>query len=178
MNPQEVFLRNEFFSMSLLAATRRANIYTNDVPESARRELHAILHQHLEELSATYQGDVAEVEHVKNIEFIANSVTRQFSEILAEGKFRIGPAQKVLNLYLKYLWCAGYIVRPPHCPIDAIILAKAKVKASTPWTKMSSIPEYEEVIEKLKKVAANEPLAEWELRVYNQSDALPFVNVT
>lgn len=41
--------------------------------------------------------------------------------------FRIGSAQKALNLYRKYLWCLGYIPFPPHCPFDATIIDQLPV---------------------------------------------------
>lgn len=90
---------------------------------------------------------------------------------LSDGRFRIGLAQKALNLYLKYLWCAGFAARPPHCPVDAIILESAGIRAATPWTRLDSIEEYARLIEALRAIASGRPLAEWELEVWSQQKA-------
>jgi hypothetical protein len=63
-----------------------------------------------------------------------------------------GIAQKLLNLYLKYLWCVGYIVEPPHCPIDRIIIGKTSFRDRLNWTEMGEA-EYREVIGEMTSLA-------------------------
>src|SRR5215467_3622009 len=90
------------------------------------------------------------------------------------------PAQKALNLYLKYLWCTGEIRTPPHCPIDGGVIKKLGADlAGVPWTKLDNIEKYKELIAAGEKIAANkkrESLADWELICWNAiniKDALP-----
>ena len=48
-------------------------------------------------------------EHMKNIEELSSRMSENYRSILRDGSFRIGPAQKALNLYLKYQWARGLI---------------------------------------------------------------------
>ncbi len=61
-------------------------------------------------------------------------MTTEFKDILFGNGFRVGIAQKALNLYLKYLWCLGKITEPPHCPFDSIIISE--IKCNIKWTEM------------------------------------------
>ena len=83
-------------------------------------------------------------------------------------RFRIGIAQKLINLHLKYLWCSGVIQEPPHCPIDGIIRDVAKLNYD--WIISDNIEEYKEAIESLNKISQrkHETLAQWELREFRQ----------
>ena len=90
-----------------------------------------------------------------------------------KDKYRYGIAQKLLNLYLKYLWCIKLIHTPPHCPIDRIIINKLKLKCN--WTQINDEKYYRRIIEKIKKTikldevhSPNESIAEWELKVYSR----------
>lgn len=98
--------------------------------------------------------------HPANIRSITREQGGSCHEGFRHGRFRIGLAQKALNLYLKYLWCADLAARPPHCPVDAIILAAAGIKDATPWTKLDSIDEYARLIERLRSRSAGKPRAE------------------
>ena len=171
MTPQNAFLFGEYFGLSLQAATQRAGIWADGVPETDRRELHFHLRDLLKKTVEQYVTPVDDATHNKTIERIANSLTRRHAGLLVDHRFRIGPTQKALNLYLKYMWCAGHIAMPPHCPIDAVVLKAVKLAPPVIWTKMYSIHQYTDVIAALKAVAAPLPLAEWELREWVRRDA-------
>ena len=84
-----------------------------------------------------------------------------------EYKFKISAAQKFLNLQLKYMWCFGKIYKPPHCPIDSIILGVAGID-NVSWTDINCMECYKNVIARLKKTAQSceLSLSEWELKKY------------
>jgi hypothetical protein len=85
-------------------------------------------------------------------------------------RFRIGSAQKALNLYLKYLWCLGLIARPPHCPFDYRILAKLPT-CNVKWTQLDSIVKYKEIVGEAEQLAKGKrlSLADWELEEWQRS---------
>ena len=139
--------------------------------EADRKELHWHLQDLLEKMLTQYTLPVAESTHVKNIERIVNSLTRRHAGMLQDKTFRIGPAQKALNLYLKYFWCSGHIPTPPHCPIDAIVLRAVKLSRPTAWTKINSSAEYTYIINALKEIAGSQSLAEWELAEWARREA-------
>lgn len=62
------------------------------------------------------------IAHISHIVALQKAVTDEHGDNLAGGKLKFGRAQKLLNMYLKYLWCAGKMPEPPHCPFDDIII--------------------------------------------------------
>jgi len=117
--------------------------------------------------------NVTQEEHAKNISTLADTLTERHCDILRNGRFRIGSAQKGLNLYLKYLWCAGEIIAPPHCPIDGGLIVKlGSAFRGNSWTQIDDIEQYKKVIaaaqNKGKKEAKS--LAEWELHYWNDEN--------
>jgi hypothetical protein len=82
---------------------------------------------------------------------------------------KIGHAQKGLNLYLKYMWCAGWIPEPPHCPYDRIVLQFVPECKNMLWTKLDSMADYNRIVECSKIAACGKSLSIWELEIYNRS---------
>jgi hypothetical protein len=119
---QNRFLRNEFLTMSVLGALGRSRTYSKSASEEAKKNFHNALRRKLDELAQSYTSNVKEEDHLKNIEDLVKDLTSRFLDCLEKKRFRIGVAQKALNLYLKYLWCVGFIPVPPHCPFDSIVI--------------------------------------------------------
>jgi hypothetical protein len=109
--------------------------------------------------------------HKENINQLANDLTAEFGNILCKGKFRIGIAQKALNLYLKYLWCMDQAALPPNCPFDSGIIGKLPLtpqqKRELEWTRLDRMDGYQALVEageKKIKETGDPSMAEWELR--------------
>jgi hypothetical protein len=164
---QRDFLLWQVFSMTLAATTQRAKMYANDTQD--RRAFQAGLRTLLEKLSKGYKLEVNDAEHLANIEELTKQLSEQHGTVLVNGRFRIGQSQKALNLYLKYLWCLGEIAMPPHCPIDAIVLAHVTGFKEERWTQLDSIERYQQIIEAARHEAKGVSLAVWELGLYNGS---------
>jgi hypothetical protein len=164
---QHDFILWQIYSMTLAATTQRAKMYADDV--QARGSFQKGLRASLEELSQGYKLEISDQQHVANIESLAIELSKKHMNLLANGRFRIGQSQKALNLYLKYLWCLGEIAMPPHCPIDAIVLARITGFKEEKWTRIDSIERYQRIIEAARREANGIPLAVWELELYNGS---------
>ena len=66
----------------------------------------------------------------------------EFGEgILRQPGYKIGVAQRLLNLQLKYLWCIGIAGEPPNCPVDRVMINKTYLKNQVAWTKIEDIRE-------------------------------------
>jgi hypothetical protein len=106
--------------------------------------------------------------HLKKISELPDKLTQNYSIILHEGFFRIGIAQKIINLFLKYMWSLGRIPEPCHCPIDGIV--KSKILKENPavkladWTALNSIDEYKSYINIIKELSSKNGIsvARWE----------------
>jgi len=147
---------------SILAAFQHGGIYKESTGTAYREDFRCALRLEIRKIATGYSGKVGEETHCDNIGKLADSITRQFSKILKGDRFRIGTAQKALNLYLKFLWCLGiHPVPPPHCPLDRTILEKAGVRGA--WTKLDCMKTYQEWIGRVKVKANGKSIGEWEL---------------
>ena len=110
-------------------------------------------------------------QHIENIEALTPTLSADWLKpILKEVRFRVGVAQKAFNLYLKFLWCLEWILEPPHCPVDNVVLSAIGNK--TRWTKMNGIDSYKDIIAQIREHIQNsgtgESLAQWELELWNE----------
>jgi hypothetical protein len=164
--PQQRFLEDDLFQLTLGAVVQRGKVYRRRLRETARRPVHSALRAALGELSAVYERPVSDEVHVKNIVVLADRLSGQCGNILAGGRFRLGSAQKALNLHLKYRWCLGWCVEPPHCPFDAIVLARLPKWKGPPWTVLDSPDDYRRLVAAARACAAPASLSMWELNLY------------
>ena len=171
------FLIDQAIVNSIGGAFQHAGIYVKGLKDNDKRkdELRKALAESLRTFETAYGKSIDEETHSKNIVELAANLTESHknSGVLRDNRFRIGIAQKALNLYLKYLWCLDEIESPPHCPIDRRIIEKLDLDRRNPekynWTKLDNIEEYKYLIEKCRKKAkeaGNLSLAEWELNVW------------
>jgi hypothetical protein len=167
---QAKFLKDEFFSLTLMGTVQRADVYARDSDSRARNAFQRALRRRLEELAPRYRKQVTEEEHIKNIKELSEKVSAEHGDALMNRRFRIGPAQKALNLYLKYLWCIGEIPPPPHCPFDYWIIQEV-LGLDMKWTCLDDFAEYWQLVEAARKKAKAHGLSlpEWELKLYNET---------
>jgi hypothetical protein len=163
------YLKDEFLVMSLSAALQRSNTYAASASAGARAELRCAFRKELLGVECQYAGGVDDETHAKNICAIAEALTSKFAGCLNGGRFRVGIAQKGLNLYLKYLWCLGKIPTPPQCPIDRVVIDCLPRRHRLAWTSLDTIGDYKSLVSALRREVAGESgLAEWELRQYKR----------
>ncbi|TDK43478.1 hypothetical protein [Algoriphagus formosus] len=165
---QKEFLKEQLWSSTIRAATSRAgNIYKVGTTEEDKKSFKKALHEFVNEIIQNhYEAKTPdEPTHLKNIKEL-----KEYANRLEFVNFRYGHAQKVLNLYLKYLWCLGLVQEPPHFPVDRLIQQKMKIKNSSNWTKDMDQDEYKKVIEEARAIAKREncgSIAALELNFYN-----------
>lgn len=166
---QENFLRNEFLTMSVIGALGRSRTYSKSASEKIKNKFLNTLRVKLDEISKKYELAVTEEDHLSNIKHLSDDLTSKFTHCLRNGRFRIGIAQKALNLYLKYLWCVGLITLPPHCPFDAIIISHLPDCYDFSWTSIDTLEDYQRLVGAASKKADGKPLPEWELKIWTDS---------
>ncbi|MGA2876853.1 MAG: hypothetical protein ABSE82_15135 [Nitrososphaerales archaeon] len=174
---QREFLEDVFLSNVLSAALviRKGRRVFKDTPtplESAEREeFRGALKSELLKLAKRYSSAVEEEVHIDNIRGLAKDLSDTYGKLL-DGDLLLGRAQKALNLYLKYLWCEGLIVCPPHCPFDNdVISALRKLlpkDCERRWTHADKADTYREWVKAAKVLAEKkgQSLSEWELEVW------------
>ena len=154
--------------MSVRDALRRSRTYSESASEKRKDQFRDALRGKLDEIASEYASPVEEKKHITNIVNLADNLTPRFSDCLREGRFRIGIAQKALNLYLKYLWCIGLISLPPHCPFDSIVISHIPECSNLNWTSIDNIADYQRLVTAAHKIAESKTLSEWELETWGK----------
>ena len=162
------FLRQEFHRLTLLGSLQRSSTYVPNAPDADRRVFRRSLVTELERIAGRYGQPVSDDAHTATIVRFSRELSDGHDAILRDGQFRIGVSQKAVNLFLKYLWCAGWIPMPPHCPFDSIVTRLLPRAKQVPWTKINSIDEYRTLVATARDVAGDTPLAIWELHEYSR----------
>lgn len=168
---QRAFLVYELGLLSLKAAlsTRAggAPIYSASCKEHQRGAVKDSFREVLSAVQLIYaEGNVSERDHIAFINTTADRLSSEHAGALHCRRFRFGVCQKLVNIHLKYLWVAGFVPEPPHCPIDGIIRDLANL--SYDWTTSDSLGEYESAIAQLRRVATPRTLAVWELEEFRR----------
>ncbi|MBL8998311.1 MAG: hypothetical protein JNL44_13445 [Gemmatimonadetes bacterium] len=165
------FLLDQCHGMVLQATVQRAKIYNPRANENLRNQFRIGLRRILDEAAAHYRRRVDEAAHTRRIGRIASTLSGRHARALRGGRFRIGPAQKALNLFLKYQWSAGWIAEPPHCPFDAQIIKLLPASVSVPWTELDDLDAYRRLVTAARARASGQSLARWELAAYDRVSA-------
>jgi hypothetical protein len=174
-NNKRRFLSYELGLLTLKAAlsTRDGEypIYDKGSKTYQRSNAKRVIRDLLAEIETKYsQNNISEIEHVDFIAEVAANLSNKLTRYLHNGKFRVGVAQKLVNVHLKYLWTAGFCPEPLHCPIDGIIRDIAGIGYT--WTQSDSIEEYKAAIADLKAIAGTkgQTLAQWELDTFRRRE--------
>lgn len=167
---QESFLKDEFFDFTIRGAFQvrgGSNIYDDKASSKEKEEFRDALRLSLEQLIPRYCAPVSEEDHIQNIVDLSEELSRKRAGVLKNKRFRIGIAQKALNLYLKYLWCLGKVPTPPHCPFDRNVIEELPNCSEINWTELDNPEGYRKLVAAAKEKAGTAPLAQWELELSN-----------
>ena len=167
--PKEQFLKNEFLTMSVLGALGRSNTYSKSASKQDKNLFRNALREKLKEIGDKYISQISEEGHLKNIKKIEDDLSSSYPHCLKNRRFRIGIAQKALNLYLKYLWCVGLIPEPPHCPFDSIVISYLHSCTDLKWTLIDSIEDYKRLVRSAQAISKSKSLSVWELEIWLKS---------
>ena len=184
MNKEQIkFLENELYSLSLQAANTRNSIYEKHAVNEKKENFNADLKKEIIKYAEKYKEEIPENEHYKNIVEISTIISEKHSAILINKRYRIGNTQKLLNMYLKYLWCIDLVKLPPQMPVDGKILEEFKKRhkneknkekrknieiLDTKWTTIDNIEKYKKIIECIQQFEIKNSLAEAELEMWNK----------
>ncbi|MEM8739596.1 MAG: hypothetical protein AAGG38_14130 [Planctomycetota bacterium] len=171
----DAFITSELWILSWNASVQRARLFDDQATEQSRRAFRKRVIRYLETtVLPRYGNTVSDAEHCGVISRVVEECSKSDeSHVLGPDGYRIGIAQKLVNLQLKYLWCLGSIPEPPHCPVDRLILEKTRLRGTIAWTQICSIEVYKQAISALRECAdaAKMSLANWELNTYDRNDA-------
>lgn len=169
MTSQQRFIQNEIWVVTAQAGLQRSKTYADHATDKEKEAFRNAMKDWLDDIiKQKYQEKpVKSDQHIENIQLFCNNITEGFNNILINNKFRIGSAQKIFNLYLKYRWCLGDVQEPPHCPFDGIVIAKLGRECEhIKWTEMDDIEVYKYLVECAMTQANGTSLANWEIELW------------
>lgn len=161
------FLKDELWMLTIAGAFQHNKVYSGNTSNTQRDNFRNCLREYIEcFIVPQYYRCVSENQHIINLKKLQNYSRFCGNGVILNNKLNIGTVQKLLNLYLKYLWCIDEIVMPPHCPLDSTVLNAVGLE-NISWTNMQTISDYESTIKVVKSKANNIPIAYWELNLFN-----------
>lgn len=168
--PHQDFLKDEIWMLTFGGAFQRNKVYKEGVSETEKRNFRKELQAYMESVVLpAYKKPITDERHSAIIYAIIEFSTMH-SNSLAGGQLSVGTAQKLLNLVLKYYWSLGWLPEPPHFPIDSRIQTCLPVKSRMSWTKITSLDEYQNIIDCAKEqLKEGESLARWELANFRRN---------
>lgn len=167
---KENFINNEFWTLTFGAAFQRAYVYKKKISDSDKRLFKTKTREYIENtlLISYLKTEVSDELHIDNINKLS-CFTEQFQSILQNGKLNFGVSQKMLNLYLKYLWCHNKISEPPHFPVDRRIQENTRFRPIVSWTQFTDSIDYMRIINFVRKENNEFPsIAEFELKYFER----------
>lgn len=173
------FIKRMILRNSVNAALQRASVYDGSADVQLKREFKEKAKQWLVAFGNRYSwGKASKKNWCKEIQSLAKTLTEEFGNYLTGKRLRIGVSQKMISLYLKYLWLCGEDDKKPlFAVLDRRIMKVASVKNPPNWTELDKIDEYKRIgceINKFAKSKINKKTkkyysdgAEWEAKEWN-----------
>ena len=163
---QEEFIKDAFFRSAWLDTSQHVKIYEKEADENTKKQFRAFLKERSYEIVKDYQGKDKKIDHSKHLELLQKFFDDvEKSEFKDKIDFSFGRAQKLINVLLKYYWCAGKLKQEPaHMPLDRYILKELDIK-DVAWTQMDD-KKYEDYIKIAREKAKGMSLAKWELKTF------------
>jgi len=165
---QKKFMDDEIWILTFGGGFQRAGVYKKGTTGAQKNEIRTHIKEYVRKLvESSYARKCPSSEvHSEIISKFCSDISSKFKKILRGERLRIGIGQKILNLYLKYLWCLRVIPKPPHCPFDRIIIKKLGLDVS--WTKFDDIKIYNKLVDAANEKAGPKSLSDWELEVFSR----------
>lgn len=152
MSAQQNFIISEFWILSWGASVQRAKLLEKGVSEARRKRFrHQIIAFAARKLLPHCSAQVSDSKHCRRIAALSEYGTSIGEGVLGSSGYKIGVAQKLLNLQLKYMWCLGLSAVPPHCPVDRVMIQKTRLQNKVAWTQIETVSQYLDVIASLER---------------------------
>ena len=176
---KELFIITEFMSLSIMAglATRNAEFPIYNSKKGNRDKFKKAIRTHLFKLYTEVKNqELNDIENIYDywVEF-ESVMTKGFTQDLKDGKFRIGISQKIISLFLKFLYCSGKIKSLCVCPIDGFVkeailseMKEGKIEEATlkNWTEITEINDLKNYVKIIQSIS--DSVINWEIDIWNK----------
>jgi len=169
------FVHLMYLRMSIHSALGRGNVYSTTATAEDKVAFKITCAEKLTQLGNRYFAWEYDLDrYIDEITTLCDSLSSLYGPILAQGRFRIGTAQKMISLYLKYLWLGGESAKKPLCAVlDRGVLALSGYPNPPLFTELDDPQIYRNIqihIAKKCKSSQHGSPAVWEVDAWNNSD--------
>lgn len=156
-------------SESIGAAVKRNKIYL-DVNLKDRKEIrkhwqNLLIQLYERFVNEKWDESIYEDEIIK----LKDNMNNKFNDSI---DFRISHSQKSISVFFKHLWCLDKISTPPQCPVDRIILTRAKAPYNErSWGLVNDIQTHRYKYNLIRQAAIKEgfdDVLKWELENFKE----------
>lgn len=164
---KESFLREQLFGLSFQGMAQRGHLYRAEADAARKEAWRSRVFERLRAIDTAAVASMADAHYIAWLCGLHDEVGgwQETAAVMKNGRWRVGSAQKLINLWLKYLWCHGtQALPPPHFPVDGVILNHIPSMRHIRWTELDDWNGYRGIIAEARALAGAEPLALWELR--------------
>ena len=162
------FIKQMILRNTVNAALQRACVYDDGVDTKLKGEFKVAAKQWLEEFGERYEHSTADSKlWCDEIQRLSEVLDQGFGPYLRDGKIKLGICQKMISLYLKYLWLISgdEEKKPLFAVLDRGIMKAAGVANAPNWTLLDDMEEYIRVVRAVDDHAQRAHLgdgAQWE----------------
>jgi hypothetical protein len=144
------FIKQMILRNTVNAALQRACVYDDGADTKLKEEFKVAAKQWLMEFGERYKRPNTNPElWCDEIQSLSEILNQGFGPYLRDGKIKLGISQKMVSLYLKYLWLISgdQDKKPLFAVLDRGIMKAASVTNAPNWTHLDDKNEYIRVVE-------------------------------
>ena len=165
------FIHSMVLRNSVNAALQRSKVYT-DAPSLVRKDFQNAAKTWLRSFGERYDYSATSPEKwCFEIEELSHNLSGSFRKHLRGQSVKSGVNQKMISLWLKYLWLLGDCSKKPlFSVLDRRILAAAGVSNPPSWTTIESPSEYLRVVQAVDDFARSKGYSDgpsWEIEYWS-----------
>jgi hypothetical protein len=149
------FINNIFLRNSINAALLHNQVYRKGATAVEKKNFKDACKERLNNLGIRYYAwEWDGKRYCDEISNFSVEMSRQFEKCLCEGRLRIGTSQKMISLYLKYLWLDGDSSKKPiFAVVDRQVLRLLGGSTVQSWTRIVDIDRYIDIQKRIDKKA-------------------------
>jgi len=141
------FIHGMFLRNSINAALARNPVYADGADLAMKQNFKSACKQRLTELGIRYYAWEWDLpRYCQEIVSFSDAISRASAVVLRDQRLKIGTSQKMISLYLKYLWLDG---DPSKKPIGAVldrgILVESGYQNPPAWTQLDDVEIYSNI---------------------------------
>lgn len=169
------FIHRMILRNSVNAALQRAGVYAKEADTNLKNKFKDKAKEWLIKFGESYSiKEFTSEKWCDSIDELSRHLEGEFGPYLREESLKLGVAQKMVSLYLKYRWLLGEAEKKPlFAVLDRGIIRSAKIPNPPNWTQINHRKEYLRVVTAVEDFARSSGYDDgpsWEAESWRDDD--------